>query len=110
MFTIHWKVKFHFPPKKIGKKNKLRTIIPKNHENFKNSKPRVQYTGSYIKKSVVPLNERITSTKFFGNIHIIAEMIARSLVKVNIIFFKWMTAALSGTELDNLCQRMDCCN
>ena len=67
-------------------------------------------TGSYIKKSVVPLNERITSTKFFGNIHIIAEMIARSLVKVNIIFFKWMTAALSGTELDNLCQRMDCCN
>ena len=67
-------------------------------------------TGSYIKKSVVPLNERITSTKFFGNIHIIAEMIARSLVKVNIIFFKWMTAALSGTELDTLCQRMDCCN
>ena len=63
-------------------------------------------TGSYIKKSVVSLNERITSTKFFGNIHIIAEMIARSLVKVN----KWMTAALSGTELDTLCQRMDCCN
>ena len=23
--------------------NKLRTIYPKNHENFKNSKPRVQF-------------------------------------------------------------------
>ena len=30
--------------KKSGKnKNKLRTIYPKNHENFKNSKPRVQF-------------------------------------------------------------------
>ena len=27
--------------KKTGKNNKLRTISPKNHENFKNSKPRV---------------------------------------------------------------------
>ena len=30
--------------KKSGEnKNKLRTIYPKNHENFKNSKPRVQF-------------------------------------------------------------------
>ena len=29
--------------KKIGKKNKLRTICPKNHENFKNSKLGVQF-------------------------------------------------------------------
>ena len=30
-------------------KSKLRTIYPKNHENFKNSKPRAQFTGSYKK-------------------------------------------------------------
>ena len=34
--------------KKLGKnKNKLRTIYPKNHEKFKNSKP--NFTGSYKK-------------------------------------------------------------
>ena len=40
---------------KIGKnKNKLRTIYPKNHENFKNSKPRIQfYWFLHIKKSVL---------------------------------------------------------
>ena len=30
-------------------KSKLRTIYPKNYENFKNSKPRAQFTGSYKK-------------------------------------------------------------
>ena len=33
-------------------KNKLRTIFPKNHENFKNSKPRVQFYWFLYKKSV----------------------------------------------------------
>ena len=37
--TVLWKIF-----KKLGEnKNKLRTIYPKNHENFKNSKPRVQF-------------------------------------------------------------------
>ena len=31
-------------------KNKLRTIYSKNHENFRNSKPRSNFTGSYMKK------------------------------------------------------------
>ena len=33
-------------------KIKLRTIYPKNNENFKNSKPRVQFIGS-CKKMIV---------------------------------------------------------
>ena len=37
--------------KKSGKNNKLRTISPKTHENFKNSKPRVVLLV-LIKKSV----------------------------------------------------------
>ena len=38
--------------KKSGKnKNKLRTIYPKNHENFKNSKPRIQFYW-FLKKGV----------------------------------------------------------
>ena len=37
--------------KNIGKsKNKLRTIYPKNHESFKNSKPRVQFYWFLSKK------------------------------------------------------------
>ena len=37
--------------KKLGKnKNKLRAIYPKNHENFKNSKPRVQFYWFLYKK------------------------------------------------------------
>ena len=39
--------------KNSGKnKNKLRTIYHKNHENFKNSKPRVQFYWFLYKKSV----------------------------------------------------------
>ena len=37
IITVSWKIK-----KKSGENNKLRTICPKNHENFKNSEPRVQ--------------------------------------------------------------------
>ena len=33
-------------------KNKLRTIYPKDYENFKNSKPRVQFYWFLEKKSV----------------------------------------------------------
>ena len=37
--------------KKSGKnKNKLRTIYPKNHEHFKNSKPRVEFYWFLYKK------------------------------------------------------------
>ena len=31
-------------------KNKLRTVYPKNHENFKNSKLGFNFTGSYKKE------------------------------------------------------------
>ena len=34
-------------------KNKLRTIYPKNHENFKNSKPMVQFHWFLYKKKSV---------------------------------------------------------
>ena len=37
IITVSWKIK-----KKSGENNKLRTVCPKNHENFKNSEPRVQ--------------------------------------------------------------------
>ena len=37
--------------KKLGEnKNKLRTLYPKNHENFKNSKPKVQFYWFLYKK------------------------------------------------------------
>ena len=39
--------------KKLGEnKNKLKAIYPKNHEFFKNSKPRVQFLLVLIKKRV----------------------------------------------------------
>ena len=39
--------------KKLGEnKNKLRTIYPKNHANFKNSKSRSSFTGSCKKECV----------------------------------------------------------
>ena len=34
-------------------KKTLRTTYPKNHENFKNSKSKVQFTGSYKKKECI---------------------------------------------------------
>ena len=37
--------------KKIGKK--IRTIYPKNHENFKNNKPKVQFYWFFIKKECI---------------------------------------------------------
>ena len=40
--------------KKTGEnKNKLRTIYPKNHESFKNRKPRVHFTGSCRKEECI---------------------------------------------------------
>ena len=39
---------------KNGKKNnKLRTIYPKNHENFKNGKPRVHFYWFLYKKECI---------------------------------------------------------
>ena len=54
--------------KKSGKnKNNLKTIFPKNHEKFKNSKPRVQLvTGSYKKKGVLFKSNK---TKFFPSFY-----------------------------------------
>ena len=37
--------------KKIGKK--IRTIYPKNHENFKNNKPKVHFYWFFIKKECI---------------------------------------------------------
>ena len=34
-------------------KNKLRKAYPKNHENFKNSKPRVQFCWFFLKKECI---------------------------------------------------------
>ena len=45
--------------KKSGEnKNKLRKIYPNNHENFKNSKPRVQFYWFLLKKDCIAFTEQ----------------------------------------------------
>ena len=51
IITVLWKLK-----KKSGKKQEQRIISPKNHENFKDSKPRVVLLV-LIKKSVLQQEE-----------------------------------------------------
>ena len=103
--------------KRTGKNENKRTLYPKNQWKFYKHILR-NFTGSFEKKSVVPLKECITSTNDFGNKHSTLKIIARIMddcrvkvrVKVNTIFFKeWMAALLSATELDTLIQRMDDC-
>ena len=52
----------------MGKyKNKRRTLYPKDQENFKSSKPRVQFTGScYNKKRVANIFSNITGKRTSG--------------------------------------------
>ena len=48
IIILLWKIK----KKSRESKNKLRTIYPKNHEDFKNSKPRVQFFWFLYEKRV----------------------------------------------------------
>ena len=52
---------------KIGKKqNKLKTIYPKNHENFKNSKPRIQFywfEDSQVSLSSIKIGKKQNKSK-----------------------------------------------
>ena len=49
-YTVFWKIN---EKNREKNKNKLRTIYPKNHENFKNNKPKVQFYWFFIKKECI---------------------------------------------------------
>ena len=55
-FLYTWQSSFTFLQRKSGKnKNKLKTIYPKNQENFKNSKPKVHFYWFLYKKECIVL-------------------------------------------------------
>ena len=79
LYTVLWKIK----KRSRENKNKLRTIYPKSHGNFNNSKPRLQFYWFLYKKSVRSLtllkayfentgsNQPQTQRKDFGRVCVI---------------------------------------
>ena len=93
--------------KKSGEnKNKLRTIYPKNHENFKNRKPRVQLYWFLQKRRVYKQNGNLTQTNNTENeqsedlsvsvcVRVLCQMDQPMNSSISTLFFQSITEQLT---------------
>ena len=93
--------------KKTGEnKNKLRTIYPKNHENFKNRKPRVQLYWFLQKRRVYKQNGNLTQTNNTENeqsedlsvsvcVRVLCQMDQPMNSSISTLFFQSITEQLT---------------
>ena len=101
IIIVSWKIF----KKSVENKNKLRTIYPKNNENFKNNKPSVQFIGSYKKRVYLQKshnrkkNEKLISIDF-QIAHVVSDYL--SISDFTERHFKTYAEANSSHSQDNL--------